>query len=145
MKLVDDSLAHLEGVDEDYVAHMRFAAAVGRHLVVAGFACLIHALVPALFPTTASTAIRDLHALIESRSTTDAAFQARGEEPAGFFLLLLLLSAYAALLPWVVGAGWMVALPLSLMSAAFPLAFLLGRDSEPRQAAQGLKRAAFSA
>lgn len=60
-------LDHPRSVDESYFAHARFAAGFGLTLLAAGAAALIHALVPALFETTASRLIRRLHDRIEGR------------------------------------------------------------------------------
>ncbi len=60
-------LAHPETVDETYFEHMRFAAGFAFWLSVAASAALIHAVVPALCKTTASTILQQLHAKIERR------------------------------------------------------------------------------
>lgn len=52
---------HPASVGESYGEHMGAAAAFGRDLVVAGLACLVHALLPFLFERTASAAVTDLH------------------------------------------------------------------------------------
>lgn len=52
---------HPESVGETYLEHQRHAAAFGITMVTAGIACLLHALVPALFVTTGSRAIKRLH------------------------------------------------------------------------------------
>ena len=48
-------------------AHRRFAFSVGWSMAVAGLACILHGLVPAVFTDTASRTIRRLHAVIERR------------------------------------------------------------------------------
>ncbi|SMF61709.1 DUF6356 family protein [Allosphingosinicella indica] len=125
--LIPDSRDHLDEVGEDYFEHMGFALAVGRHMALAGIACMIHALVPALFPRTASTAIRDLHAVIEHRG--DTRFLRRND--GGLLILLTLLALYAATLPWIAGSDWFVAAPVSALALGFPIAFALGREAEP--------------
>lgn len=54
-------LAHPRSVGEGYGEHARIAARFGAVMVLAGAKCLAHAVVPALFPTSASDAIRKLH------------------------------------------------------------------------------------
>ena len=54
-------LDHPASVGESYGEHAVFAASVGWTMFVGSLACFIHALVPALFPTTGSTAIMALH------------------------------------------------------------------------------------
>ncbi len=130
--LVNESRGHLADVDEDYLEHMRFASKVGGILLVAGFCCIIHSLVPALFPTSASRRIRQLNSVLQNRSLIDA--QPRGGG-AGMTLpfLLLMASAIAALL-FASGAHPAIAAPLSLIAFSYPAAFLLSNRSGERLA-----------
>ncbi len=57
----DIFVEHPATVGESYTEHMGMAFSFGRTMVVAGVACLLHGLVPALFKTTGSEAIRTLH------------------------------------------------------------------------------------
>ena len=54
-------LDHPASVGETYGEHALFAASVGWTMFVGSLACFVHALVPALFPTTGSSAIMNLH------------------------------------------------------------------------------------
>ena len=54
-------LDHPEAVDESYLEHLRVASSFGLTMILAGSACLLHGIVPALFTRTGSTAIRRLH------------------------------------------------------------------------------------
>lgn len=54
-------LDHPRGVGESYGEHLRAAGGFGVTMVGAGFACLIHAIVPGLFIKTGSEAITRLH------------------------------------------------------------------------------------
>ncbi|MFI4986618.1 MAG: DUF6356 family protein [Alphaproteobacteria bacterium] len=54
-------LAHPRSVDETYFEHLQVAASFGWRLARAAGACLVHALVPGLFVTTASAAVGELH------------------------------------------------------------------------------------
>jgi len=54
-------LKHPRSVGESYWEHQRRAWRFGTAMIAGGAACLIHALVPALFLSTASTTIRRLH------------------------------------------------------------------------------------
>ena len=54
-------LDHPASVGETYGEHAVFAASVGWTMFVGSLACFVHALVPALFPTTGSNAIMKLH------------------------------------------------------------------------------------
>ncbi|MEQ1863872.1 MAG: DUF6356 family protein [Micropepsaceae bacterium] len=68
-------LAHPRSVGETYVEHATMATSFAARLFVAACACFMHALVPALFPRTASRIIAALHGrMIANRrlSTTGA-------------------------------------------------------------------------
>ena len=58
---------HPASVGETYPEHMAFALRFGARLVCAGAAAFVHALVPALFETTASDTVKAIHAEIEGR------------------------------------------------------------------------------
>lgn len=62
---------HPASVGETYVEHMGFAGWFAGRLFIAGAAALIHAVIPPLFESTASSHIRDLHRRIESRNDTN--------------------------------------------------------------------------
>ena len=66
--MIGASKRHLGEVGEGYFQHLRFATRVGAIAIGGGLACIAHALVPALFPTTGSRAIRRLNQLIEDRA-----------------------------------------------------------------------------
>ena len=59
--------AHPRSVGETYAQHCRIAARFGAAMVVAGFACLLHALVPALFERTGSRTVKRLYAEMAAR------------------------------------------------------------------------------
>ena len=52
---------HPESVGESYLEHLSQAAYFGWRMLVAGLACLIHAVLPCVFKTTGRTAISELH------------------------------------------------------------------------------------
>ncbi len=52
---------HPRSVGESYPAHLMVATRFGVTMIGAGLACLVHGLVPALFKSTGSRAIGDLH------------------------------------------------------------------------------------
>jgi hypothetical protein len=54
-------LDHPRSVGETYLEHQRHALGFGISLLVAGLACLVHALVPGLCVHTGSEAIKRLH------------------------------------------------------------------------------------
>lgn len=53
--------AHPETVGESYTEHFAVAAGFGLRMALAGLACLVHAVLPFAFVTTASQTIRELH------------------------------------------------------------------------------------
>ena len=53
--------SHPESVGETYLEHMSSASTFGLHLMLAGLACTVHAILPFLFKTTGRSAITDLH------------------------------------------------------------------------------------
>jgi uncharacterized protein DUF6356 len=52
---------HPASVDETYLEHLGVATSFGVHMLVAGIACLVHALFPFLFVKTGSQAIAGLY------------------------------------------------------------------------------------
>jgi hypothetical protein len=61
-------LKHPRAVGETYLEHMAVALSYGIPLIAAGLACVVHAVVPALFERTGSRAIVNLHSrLIATR------------------------------------------------------------------------------
>jgi len=66
-------LAHPQAVNESYAEHAGVAFRYAGRLFVASCAALIHALVPALCKTTASSLIKDMHREMQARAATGAA------------------------------------------------------------------------
>ena len=58
---------HPASVGETYPEHMAFAMRFGARLFCAAAAAFVHALIPALFETTASDTVKAMHAEIEGR------------------------------------------------------------------------------
>jgi hypothetical protein len=52
---------HPQSVGETYLQHQAVALSFSRELIVAGVACLVHALIPSLCVTTGSRAVARLH------------------------------------------------------------------------------------
>jgi Family of unknown function (DUF6356) len=52
---------HPRSVGESYFEHLRRALTFGSTMVLAGAACMVHALIPALFTTTGSRAVTRLY------------------------------------------------------------------------------------
>lgn len=106
--------AHLDAVGEDYREHRRFAFGFGWAMVTGGLACMVHGLVPALFTDKGSRTVRALHNVIEHRDRLPEAAPRREGLP-----VLLILALVNAAVPWLAGAPFWAALPLTLLSLAF--------------------------
>jgi hypothetical protein len=52
---------HPDSLGETYLEHMARATGFGAQMILAGTACLCHAVVPALFKDTASRTVTRLH------------------------------------------------------------------------------------
>jgi hypothetical protein len=58
---------HPHQAGETYFQHQRFATRFGVRLILAGFAAMIHGLIPCLFVTTAGDMVQDLNGTIARR------------------------------------------------------------------------------
>lgn len=61
MSLTEKFTAHPQSVGETYVQHAAMASGFGFRLMLAGMACLVHAVLPFLFVKTGSSMIADLY------------------------------------------------------------------------------------
>lgn len=101
-----------------------FARAVGVRLAGAGFACLATSLVPGDASGRRSAVGRRLTAL--RANAMGVPWQAARElEQERVLLVLLAVSIWTAVLPWLAGTEALLAGLLSLMAMTFPLIFLL--------------------
>lgn len=73
---------HPESVGESYVAHMGVALSFAVALLAAGLACLVHALLPFLFTSTARRTITTLHRRIVTHRDRPAEAHAPAGVPA---------------------------------------------------------------
>lgn len=63
---------HPASVNETYFEHMSVGGSCGWRMVLAGLACLVHAVLPFLFPSTGSRTAADLYrAMVTHRQGTD--------------------------------------------------------------------------
>ena len=60
-RLLRPFASHPTSVGETYRQHLYFAACIGGRMVGGGLAYLVHALLPLLFQTTGSQAVRKVH------------------------------------------------------------------------------------
>lgn len=58
---------HPRDIGETYGQHAGHALHIGLHLLGAGIACLVHALLPGLFARTASEAVDHIQSLMTKR------------------------------------------------------------------------------
>jgi hypothetical protein len=54
-------IEHPASVDETYLQHFISALSFGARMIVAGVACMVHGVLPAVFVTRGSDTIRTLH------------------------------------------------------------------------------------
>jgi len=120
---VNASRAHLDAAGESYSQHMRFAGAVASLTIAAGLACLVHAIVPGLCRDTGSRTIGLVNRMLADRSSVAEATALAAEAVA--FALLAGLASAAIVLPWLLGAPGLIALPIGLMAAAMPVTVLI--------------------
>ena len=66
-------LSHPRAVGESYGEHAVTAARFGVTMILGGAACIVHAIVPALFVRTASDAVKRLYAQMMARQPGMAA------------------------------------------------------------------------
>jgi len=59
---------HPRNIEESYLEHAGHAGFIGTRLLLAGFACLIHGVLPGLFVRTASNTLDNVIALMAKRS-----------------------------------------------------------------------------
>ena len=59
--------AHPADVDETYFEHLRAASSFAGGLAICTFCCLVHALVPGLFTTSASARVERMHERMHNR------------------------------------------------------------------------------
>lgn len=70
--MLDAFNRHPTSIGESYAQHLAQAATFGVTMVVAGLACLIHAIFPFWFEKTASDCIKRLHAKMSARLRVEA-------------------------------------------------------------------------
>ena len=70
---------HPRDIGETYCEHATHALFIGTRLIMAGLACLVHALLPGLFVKTASNIMANINRLMEKRT---AAAPSLGISPA---------------------------------------------------------------
>jgi hypothetical protein len=58
---------HPRAVNETYLGHLGTAMRFGATLLMAGFACMVHGLVPSLFVTHGSDTVETLHRCMQAR------------------------------------------------------------------------------
>ena len=69
MNLQQLFLEHPRSIGETYSEHQRGAFEIGATLIAAGFACLIHGLVPAVFGDTGSRVVSQVYQRITDRQS----------------------------------------------------------------------------
>jgi hypothetical protein len=65
--IISVSSDHLKSCNESYFKHLLFAGRIGATMIAAGLACMAHGILPGLFETTGSRAIKTLAARFTHR------------------------------------------------------------------------------
>lgn len=121
--MIVQSRAHLQNAGEGYWQHFRFATTFGLLAFAAGFAALLHAVIPGICTSTASRIVRHLGILAEDRTRIDA-IENEAVEARAFVLLLILAGAVVAPL-WILDAPTALRLVYSVLAFALPAALLV--------------------
>ena len=116
------SRAHLAEVGESYFEHMRFAMLVGVLAVGAGLACMLHAIVPGVCPTTCSRTVASLQRLFADRSQLGSVLAQNSALV--LFVLLTGVSCVTAFTVAVFTAGTLIGWVVIPQAFALPLIFL---------------------
>ena len=131
--MIGRSKAHLAAAGETYWEHLRFARTIGLLSLSAGVACMIHAIIPSLFTTTASRTIGRINQLLGERKSI-AEVQTATSDTTAFVLLLILATVTVAPL-WILPAAVELRVAYTVMAFALPLTMLLTNpDLETRAA-----------
>ncbi len=114
----------LRAISDRSSSYPRFASAVGLRLIAAGLASVAHAVTPRLLLDGRSRTSIGLRTLFEGRVRTNlAAFDDSEQERT--LVVILAVSIWAAVLPWLAGADALISGTLSVMALAYPILFLL--------------------
>ena len=63
-------LAHPRSIDESYAEHAATAFGFGARMTLGGIACMVHAIIPALFADRASRTVGGLERTMRERAAT---------------------------------------------------------------------------
>jgi hypothetical protein len=121
--MLTKSRAHLKAAGETYFEHFRFATTFGLLAMAAGFAALIHAVIPGLCTSTASRIVRHLGLLADDRSKIDA-IEKEAVEARAFVLMLILATVVVAPL-WLLDAPTALRMVYTLLAYALPATLLI--------------------
>ena len=76
---------HPQSVGESYLEHQRHALTFGATMVLAGLACIVHALIPALFLSTGSRSVTRLYErMVTHRARSELKTPSAALEPIQF-------------------------------------------------------------
>ncbi len=121
--MIGQSRAHLQNAGEGYWQHFRFATTFGLLALAAGFAAILHAVIPGICTSTASRIVRHLGHLVEDRTKIDA-IENEAVEARAFVMLLMLATAVVAPL-WILDAPTTLRIVYSVLAFALPAVLLV--------------------
>jgi len=74
-------LSHPRSVGESYGEHAATASRFGFSMIVGGAACVVHAILPSVFPRTASDTVKKLYAQMKARQPNFSAERPAFQQP----------------------------------------------------------------
>tara|TARA_A100001015_G_C15038722_1_gene738083 strand:+ start:4457 stop:4657 length:201 start_codon:yes stop_codon:yes gene_type:complete len=66
--MINKSKKHLRDAGESYTKHLIFALTISLKLLKAGIQCFLHALIPGIFQTSGSSAVKEIYNKINNRN-----------------------------------------------------------------------------
>ena len=118
----------LRAISDRSKGYRRFASAVGIRLIGAGIMSLAQAAMPSALVDAKGRTHRGLRTLFEGRVRTNLAAVDEWEQERTL-VVVLAVSIWAAMLPWLAGTQAMLSGGLSVLALAFPVLFLLTSPS----------------
>lgn len=121
----------LRALSDRDAGYSGFAAAVGVRLVLAGLSAIGYAVMPKSVVDPSSRFNSTLGDLFARRQGRVAGFDVAEQERT--LIAILIVSFWAAVIPWLAGAELVISAALSILALLFPLLFLLTAPSRLRR------------
>jgi gamma-F420-2:alpha-L-glutamate ligase len=105
-------------------SYRHFAASIGLRMIGSGISSIAHSVTPDFLIDRNSPANLSLQAMFGGRATTELARFTEIETERAL-IVTLIVSVWAAVLPWLAGAETYISVILSIIACLFPVSFLL--------------------